>query len=553
MPFFVGNRDACRLAVRTVVLIAGACTAFAMPACAGLWPHFAYLAVVVFLAAWGWGARGLLLPALFVLGALVAFRADDARVRILASNARLGGERPVLELEVEGDVVEWTRKRDDAPLVSFASHVGPLPLRVVLPRPTEGLPQIGETWRCPGWISHKPPHENRFARRTLWVSGEGRAPARPQGEKRAPARPQGEKRASARPSAMRVVPAPTYSPAVVYAACAEELGRRARVGLDWCAELAGFNQAILLGSRGGLTRERRALFAAAGTIHVFAISGLHVMVVAGLITGLLRRFDVSLRARGLVAVPLLVAYTLLTGARPSAVRAALMAVLWFLAPVFGRRPDPLAAWSVTAFAVYLFHPERLFDVGCTLSFAVMFGIVLWIDGTRYLVSPLPGEAEAGWRRMDWKAKLRRKVGAFAQAMGVSFAAWVASVPVTACVFGRFTVGGLVANVVLVVCAKWMVTAGVTGLVASFVCLPLGAICNNATAALTGVMVLASERVASWPWASVEVRPWGAWACLAWYVAWGALFAVLCRFWPRRVPFPRAWWSLTQTKIHDFGN
>ena len=188
-----------------------------------------------------------------------------------------------------------------------------------------------------------------------------------------------------------------------------------------------------------------------------------------------------------------------------------------------------------------------------MSFAVMFGIVLWIDGTRYLVSPLPGEAEAGWRRMDWKAKLRRKVGAFAQAMGVSFAAWVASVPVTACVFGRFTVGGLVANVVLVVCAKWMVTAGVTGLVASFVCLPLGAICNNATAALTGVMVLASERVASWPWASVEVRPWGAWACLAWYVAWGALFAVLCRFWPRRVPFPRAWWSLTQTKIHDFGN
>ncbi len=531
MPFFVGSRDACRLAVRTVVLIAGACTAFAVPTCAGLWPHFVYLAVVVFLAAWGWGARGLALPALFVLGALVAFRADDARARVLASNARLGGERPVLDLEVEGDVVEWTRKRDDAPFVSFASHAGPLPLRVVLPRPEEGLPQIGETWRCPGWISRKPPHGNRFARRTLWVSGEGRAPARPQGEKRAPARP----------SATRVAPAPKWSPAVVYAACAEELGRRACAGLDWCAELAGFNRAILLGSRGGLTRERRALFAAAGTIHVFAISGLHVMVVAGLITCLLRRFDVPLHARGLVAVPLLVAYTLLTGARPSAVRAALMAALWFLALVFGRRPDPLAAWSVTAFAVYLLHPERLFDVGCTLSFAVMFGIVLWIDGTRYLVSPLPGETVAGWRWTDWKGKLRRKAGAFAQAMGVSFAAWVASVPVTACVFGRFTVGGLVANVVLVLCAKWMVNAGVTGLAASFICLPLGALFNNAAAALTGVMVVASEQVAAWPWASVEVRPWGAWTCLAWYVAWGALFACICRYWPRRVPFPRAWW------------
>ena len=148
---------------------------------------------------------------------------------------------------------------------------------------------------------------------------------------------------------------------------------------------------------------------------------------------------------------------MLTGARPSAVRAALMAALWFLAPVFGHRPDPLADWSVTAFAVYLLHPERLFDVGCTLSFAVMFGIVLWIDGTRYLVSPLPGAAVSAWRKADWLGRLRRKAGTFAQAMGVSFAAWVVSVPVTACVFGRFTLGGLVTNVVLVLCANTFVT------------------------------------------------------------------------------------------------
>ena len=133
MPFFVGSRDACRLAGCAVTLVAGACAAFAVPACAGLWPHFAYLATVVFLAAWGRGARGLRLPALFVLGALAAFRADDARARVLAANARLGGDRPVLALEVEGDVREWTRKRDGAALVSFAAHAGPVRLSVVMP------------------------------------------------------------------------------------------------------------------------------------------------------------------------------------------------------------------------------------------------------------------------------------------------------------------------------------------------------------------------------------------------------------------------------------
>jgi hypothetical protein len=51
VPFFVGSRDACRLAGRAVTLVAGAWTAFAFPAYAWLWPHFAYLAAAVFLAA----------------------------------------------------------------------------------------------------------------------------------------------------------------------------------------------------------------------------------------------------------------------------------------------------------------------------------------------------------------------------------------------------------------------------------------------------------------------------------------------------------------------
>lgn len=523
MPFFLESRDSRRLAGLAAALVAGELTAFAVPGFAGMWPVLAYATATILLAAWGWGARGLLPLAVFAFGALAAFRADDARGRILASNASLGGPRPAMELEVEGDVIEWTRKLDGAPFVSFSSRAGPLPLKVVIQRHGDSaLPRIGETWRCPGWISHKAPRGNRFARRALWVSSSGEP-------------------------AMRVSPASAWNPAAVYSACAEELGRRAGAGLDWCAELAGFNRAILLGSRGGLSRERREMFAAAGTIHVFAISGLHVMVVAGLLSWLLRRFDVPLRARGLLAVPMLVAYTMLTGARPSAVRAAFMASLWLLAPVFGRRPDPLAAWSVTAFAVYAVHPESLFDVGCTLSFVVMFGIVLWVDGTKYLASPLPGAAEPGWRSSDWKGMIRRKAGSLARAMGVSLAAWVASVPVTACVFERFTVGGLVANVVLVYCAKAMVSAGVAGLALSFLCLPLAAIFNNAAAALTGVMVLTSETVASWSWASSVVRPWTMLECTAWYVSWLALFAVLCRYWPRRVPFPRAWWD-RQRKI-----
>lgn len=517
MPFFRESRDARRLAAMAAALVVGACCAFALPQCAELWPVFGYVAFAAFLAAWGWGVRGLHIPVAFALGALSAFHADDARARVVAKNAGLSGEREPLVLEVEGGVAEWTRKRDGARFISFLSHAGPMPLKVIMPlRENAPHPKVGEKWRCLGWISREGTRENRFSTRPLWAVSDGAY-------------------------AERIATASQWSSCASYAACSEELSHRAGVGLEWCEELAGFNRAILLGRRNGLTRERREMFAAAGTIHVFAISGLHVMVVAWLISSLLMRFDVPLRAQGLVAVPLVVAYTMLTGARPSAVRAAFMASLCLLAPSVGRRPDMLSAWSATAIVVYGLWPERVFDVGCTLSFAVMFGIVLWLDGVRYLVSPLRWNESAGWHPSDWRRRLRYRLEAVGNGVCVSLAAWVASVPVTACVFKRFTVGGLVANLVLMLCAKSMVRVGVAGMAVSFLCLPLGAICNNVAALFTGVMVYVSEKVAALPWASFEVRPWGACACIAWYAAWLALFAVLCRYWPRRVPRPRSWW------------
>ena len=84
-----------------------------------------------------------------------------------------------------------------------------------------------------------------------------------------------------------------------------------------------------------------------------------------------------MRGRGVVLVPVLWLYVALTGGSPSAVRAAAMASLKFLAPLFWRREDGLVAWSLTFLAVYALDPLMFFDVGCALSFAVMLGLVFW--------------------------------------------------------------------------------------------------------------------------------------------------------------------------------
>ena len=78
-----------------------------------------------------------------------------------------------------------------------------------------------------------------------------------------------------------------------YRRLSNAFARYAGTGLGWNAELSSLNKAMLLGRRGEVNASRRELFAMAGTMHVFAISGLHVMLVAGLMSLLLAKTMVT--------------------------------------------------------------------------------------------------------------------------------------------------------------------------------------------------------------------------------------------------------------------
>ena len=490
-----------RLACAAAVLIAGEAAGFSIPHAALAWPWIAAIAAWALAAAWGWGARHLRWAAIFAAGAVLALRTEAKLMRALDENAGLYGPRGAVELHVDGNVSEPRRLKNGGWRIFFASHIGPMPLTVAIPaNPHAPPPSAGEIWSIDGAISWRTDESKRYDRRTLWVRR--------------------------RCDAQRVAATTPWNPRAQWENVGAELARRAGAGLEWNEELAALNRAILLGRRTDLPQERRRMFADAGTIHVFAISGLHVMVVAYFLRELLMRLDVPEGARGLICLPLVAAYVALTGARPSAVRAATMVAFMLVAPVFGRRPNALAAWSVTALVVYGLSPERLFDIGCTLSFTVMLGIVLWIKWTRTL-SP--------WFRPG------SRPARICAGLGVSLAAWIAGAPITAHAFGRFTPGGLLANIAVMACAQLMVKTGLGALAASLVCLPLAAILNNFAAAFTWAMAFASKCVAALPGATFEVEPWTAGACIAWYAAWAAALVLVGRVLPQRTLAPRRWW------------
>lgn len=278
-----------------------------------------------------------------------------------------------------------------------------------------------------------------------------------------------------------------------------EISRRIGIGLEHSPSTADLHRAMLLGDRKALTAEKRRAFVDSGTIHVFAISGLHVMVIAKVIMFLVALCMVPLRWQGVVAMPFVWAYVALIGCPPSAVRAALMASVYFAAPVFWRRPDGLIAWSVTFIAVHLVNPVLIGNVGSIFSFAVMLALILANRLVREIKTP------------------------FYKGLLLTTAAWAAGVPIAAAVFGRITPGGLFANLVLMVAAGYTVMMGFLGVVTSFFLTPLARLFNNLAALSTTLMDFLAEAISRIPGANIVVPQWSFMTSVLWYVAMGLVY------------------------------
>ena len=153
--------------------------------------------------------------------------------------------------------------------------------------------------------------------------------------------------------------------------------------------------AMILGNRRAVTEESLWAFAASGTMHFLAISGLHVGIIAGLIWWILKHIGVPAGwTRGTVmAVVILYAYV--TGGRPPIVRAAVMTCAFCFATFMDREADIMNVLATAALVLLACAPANLFDAGFQLSFAAVFAIA----GLMPLITPFATRVAAmaeGW-------------------------------------------------------------------------------------------------------------------------------------------------------------
>ncbi|MGJ8670672.1 MAG: DNA internalization-related competence protein ComEC/Rec2 [Oceanococcus sp.] len=145
--------------------------------------------------------------------------------------------------------------------------------------------------------------------------------------------------------------------------------------------------ALLLGDRSGLEAEDWTVLRRTGTSHLFAISGLHVGLIAALGWGLggtlwslflyrylPRKRDLAIMSAALFAV----SYAALSGFAVPAQRALIMCLLGLLALALGRQRQMLSLLAVAWLAVISLNPLVLMMPGLWLSFVAVLGIVLYL-------------------------------------------------------------------------------------------------------------------------------------------------------------------------------
>jgi len=190
-------------------------------------------------------------------------------------------------------------------------------------------------------------------------------------------------------------------------------------------------QALILGERNGISNEIYQNYAAAGAIHILAVSGLHVGIILLLINFLLKPIQQSKWLKLALTLAGIWSFALLTGLSASVVRASFM----FSFVAFGLQIHRKISLLNTVFSAFLIliliNPFYVFQVGFQLSFAAVFSIALFQPKFNKL----------------WYPK-NRIVRFFYQMISVSLCAQIGVLPLSLYYFHQFPGLFLLTNMVI---------------------------------------------------------------------------------------------------------
>lgn len=319
-----------------------------------------------------------------------------------------------------------------------------------------------------------------------------------------------------------------------------------RLGVESFPQQTQLLHAMLLGYRQAIPPDLYQMFTRTGTLHIFAISGQHVVILGAIFIAGLKIFGVARPRWGLSLLPTLFLYIFTTGLQPSALRALAMAGVFFAAPLAGRRPDAASSIALATILLLAFQPANIGDPGFLLSFVVVCGLII-VNG--WAMRQINGFRLAGWdiplKQLSGphpSAALLRSTGLL---MLTSLAAWLFSAPISAYFFNTLSPAALIGNLAIIPLTFMVMLAGCLALLGGMVFFPAAAaLFNQANLLFISLLIWIVRHLSALPGACRAVRAPSALVTALWYaglvlfftgpVRWrkGALLLVLlsCLLW-----------------------
>lgn len=271
-------------------------------------------------------------------------------------------------------------------------------------------------------------------------------------------------------------------------------------------EAAALTSALVLGDTSALSSAIRDDFASAGISHILAISGMHLAIVLGMLSGAFYIAGASLYSRRAI-IPMIAViwiYAAVIDFPVPVVRAALMASIMLAARAVRREYRPINALCVAAIAILIADSRALFEVSFQLSFMAVAGIVIL---SKPLVPFTPKNHMWLWRA--------------AYAVAVPLSATLFTLPVIAVWFGRIPLYFVAGNILLAWLAPVIVGGGCVylALLSAGIDFGLMAALLNAVCRLISTMASALSLL---PYATLSLPPVRIAAIAAYIAALGCL-------------------------------
>lgn len=259
------------------------------------------------------------------------------------------------------------------------------------------------------------------------------------------------------------------------------------------AALAG---AVLLGEREGIDRDLSEDFLKTGTVHLLAISGLHVGILVGAAMLALARLPLPRWLTMAALSAALVGYALLVDARPPVVRATVLATIACAGVALGRRGVSFNSLCAAGLVVIGLSPAELFQTGTQLSFLC---VAVLIAGAHQLARRQDEDAldRLIARSRPWPLRAARWSGRWmCQMATMSARLWFFSLPLVAARFHVASLSALGLNPLLwlpMAAALWsgflLLTLGALG---GAIAWPCAAVCQSSLAVIEAAVIGAAR-------------------------------------------------------------